>query len=97
MFCKGNISEKERLSKFDCSNEVVVDLFAGIGYFTLVYLVHSKAKFVHACEWNPAAVEALEKNLKANKVQDRCKIYVGDNRTVNLFFNYYMILVFFYV
>lgn len=64
----------------DCSNEVVVDLFAGIGYFTLPYLVHAKAKFVHACEWNPEAVKALERNLVLNKVNDRCKIHQGDNR-----------------
>lgn len=41
-----------------------MDLFAGIGYFTLPYLVHASAMHVHACEWNPAAVEALKKNLK---------------------------------
>ncbi|CAB4058856.1 TRM12 [Lepeophtheirus salmonis] len=52
----GNITEKLRISHFDCSNEVVVDLFAGIGYFSLPYLVKAKAKFLHACEWNPGAV-----------------------------------------
>jgi len=46
----------------------VVDLFAGIGYFTLPYLVHAGALHVHACEWNPAAVEALKKNLKVLRV-----------------------------
>ena len=29
MFSKGNITEKLRISSFDCRNEVVVDLFAG--------------------------------------------------------------------
>lgn len=49
--------------------QVVVDLFAGIGYFTLPYLVHAGAVHVHACEWNPAAVEALRKNIKVKEVQ----------------------------
>lgn len=54
----------------------------GIGYFTLPYLVHAQASHVHACEWNPDAVEALKKNLSSNGVSDRCTIHQGDNRQV---------------
>ena len=39
MFCPGNITEKIRVAGFDCRGETVVDLFAGIGYFSLPYLV----------------------------------------------------------
>ena len=61
--------------------ETVVDLFAGIGYFSLPYLVHAKADFLHACEWNPAAVDALRKNMIANKIpESQYKIHEGDNR-----------------
>ncbi|KAK6190878.1 hypothetical protein SNE40_002651 [Patella caerulea] len=84
MFSIGNISEKLRISEFDCVGETVVDLYAGIGYFTIPYLVHAKAEHVHACEWNPDAVEALKKNLVLNNVQDKCTIYYGDNRKVDL-------------
>ena len=59
----------------------MVDLFAGIGYFSLPYLVHAKAEFLHACEWNPAAVAALRKNMRANKIpESRYRIHEGDNR-----------------
>lgn len=54
----------------------------GIGYFTLPLLVHAKASFVHACEWNSNAVEALEKNLALNGVKEKCRIHFGDNREV---------------
>jgi tRNA wybutosine-synthesizing protein 2 len=80
MFSWGNITEKLRIASFDCSNETVVDLFAGIGYFTLVYLVKARAKAVIACEWNPDSVQALRNNLKLNKCEDRCTILEGDNR-----------------
>ncbi|EDV29565.1 uncharacterized protein TRIADDRAFT_18638, partial [Trichoplax adhaerens] len=80
MFSPGNITEKIRISNFDCSEEIIVDLYAGIGYFVLPYLIHAKAKFVHACEWNPHAVEALEKSLILNKVREKCTVYFGDNR-----------------
>ena len=85
MFSSGNISEKLRVANFDCRGEAVVDLYAGIGYFTLPYLVHTGAAMVHACEWNAHAVEALKKGLVANNVQDRCLIHHGDNRKVPYF------------
>uniref|UniRef100_A0A3B5MEU1 tRNA wybutosine-synthesizing protein 2 homolog n=1 Tax=Xiphophorus couchianus TaxID=32473 RepID=A0A3B5MEU1_9TELE len=84
MFSAGNISEKLRVAGFDCSGETVVDLYAGIGYFTLPYLVHAKASHVHACEWNPDAVAALQKNLEVNGVSERCTIHQGDSRQVQL-------------
>ncbi|KAF8093012.1 hypothetical protein N665_0393s0014 [Sinapis alba] len=80
MFSWGNLSEKLRMGNMACENEVVVDLFAGIGYFTLPFLVRAKAKMVYACEWNPHAIEALRHNVEANFVSDRCIILEGDNR-----------------
>lgn len=59
MFSAGNISERHRIAKLNCEGQIVVDMFAGIGYFTLPYLVHARAEFLYACEWNPYAVEAL--------------------------------------
>lgn len=38
MFSSGNVTERIRMSKLDCTNEIVLDLFAGIGYFTLPIL-----------------------------------------------------------
>ncbi|KMT04175.1 hypothetical protein BVRB_8g186230 [Beta vulgaris subsp. vulgaris] len=80
MFSWGNLSEKLRMARLDCRDEVIVDLFAGIGYFTLPFLVRAHAKLVYACEWNPHAVEALHHNLQANMVSDRCIVLEGDNR-----------------
>ncbi|CAL5062533.1 unnamed protein product [Urochloa decumbens] len=80
MFSSGNRSEKLRMGQLNCRDEVVVDLFAGIGYFVIPFLVKANAKFVYACEWNPHAVEALRRNVHDNNVQDRCMILEGDNR-----------------
>nr|CAB3458087.1 unnamed protein product [Digitaria exilis] len=80
MFSSGNRSEKLRMGQLNCKDEVVVDLFAGIGYFVLPFLVKANAKFVYACEWNPHALEALRRNVRDNHVQDRCLVLEGDNR-----------------
>ena len=82
MFSAGNITEKIRIGNFDCHGQTVVDLYAGIGYFVLPYLVHSKAEMVYACEWNENAVHALKRNLKLNGVDKQCVIYEGDNMKV---------------
>lgn len=84
MFSSGNITEKLRVASFDCRGETVLDLYAGIGYFTLPYLVHAQAEVVHACEWNTDAVEALQRGLEVNGVKERCIIHYGDNRKVQL-------------
>ncbi|CAH7113892.1 tRNA wybutosine-synthesizing protein 2 homolog [Phodopus roborovskii] len=84
MFSFGNITEKLRVASLSCAGEVLVDLYAGIGYFTLPFLVHAGAAFVHACEWNPHAALALRKNLEINGVADRCQIHFGDNRKLQL-------------
>ncbi|KAL0398766.1 UNVERIFIED_CONTAM: tRNA wybutosine-synthesizing protein 2/3/4 [Sesamum radiatum] len=80
MFSWGNLSEKMRMAHLDCKDQVIVDLFAGIGYFVLPFLVRANAKMVYACEWNPHAIEALRRNLETNSVADRCVVLEGDNR-----------------
>jgi len=81
MFCSGNITEKMRMAKESCEGQIVVDLYCGIGYYTLPFLIHGNAAHVHACEWNCNSVLALTENFKNNKVNsDRYSIYENDNR-----------------
>ena len=80
MFSAGNVNERRRMGEVAGAGEVVVDLYAGIGYYSLPMLVHSRVDHVHCCEWNPNAVRALESNLESNGVAGRCTIHVGDNR-----------------
>ncbi|CAI5494305.1 unnamed protein product [Closterium sp. Naga37s-1] len=84
MFSSGNGTEKQRMAALKLHDrEVVVDLFAGIGYFTIPLLVHARARHVFACEWNPPAVHGLRSSLAANQVSpDRYTVLEGDNRVV---------------
>lgn len=86
MFCSGNCTERMRMARVQAKDEIIVDLYSGVGYYTIPFLVHSKAAFVHACEWNENSVIALKHNLKAAGIDRHCKIHFGDNRkeeTVN--------------
>ena len=80
MFSRGNVTEKKRFGSLVQPGERVLDMYAGIGYYTLPALVHGKAKHVTACEWNPHALNALRYNLKANRVDAQSTVLEGDCR-----------------
>jgi tRNA G37 N-methylase Trm5 len=81
MFSRGNISEKIRFGKLVKEGDFVLDMYAGIGYYTLPALIHGKASHVCACEWNPHAVSALRHNIIDNQVENKVTIFEGDCRT----------------
>lgn len=81
MFSQGNLNERKRMGDLDLSNEEILDLYAGIGYYTLPMLVRGNAKHVTATEWNPNAIRDLRKGLERNKVTERCSVIEGDNRS----------------
>lgn len=80
MFSSGNINERRRMGEIVTENEIVVDLFCGIGYYTLPILVKNNVKHVYSCEWNINAIKALRFNLDNNNVKSKCTILEGDNR-----------------
>ncbi|MBC7129199.1 MAG: class I SAM-dependent methyltransferase family protein [Thermoplasmatales archaeon] len=81
MFSSGNIDERIRMAKVARKDEIVVDMFAGIGYFTLPVAVYSKAK-VFSCEINPVAYHYLKENIILNEVVSLVNPLLGDCREV---------------
>jgi tRNA wybutosine-synthesizing protein 2 len=84
MFAAGNRSERGRAGSVTRAGEHVVDLFAGIGYFTLPAAVLGRAGSVTAVETNPLAFDYLVRNAAFNGVGDRVHARLGDNRSVEL-------------
>lgn len=81
MFSQGNLNERKRMGDLNLTEEDVLDLYAGIGYYTLPMLVRANAKHVTSTDWNSNALRDLGKGLRENKVEGRCTILEGDNRT----------------
>jgi len=81
MFSSGNVHERLRMANISNIDETVVDLFAGIGYFTIPMAVYSKPKKIFACEINTVAYEFLCKNIVLNDVTTIVEPLIGDNRT----------------
>ena len=80
MFSKGNISERLRMAEIDCSGETVVDMFAGIGYFSLPLAVYGNPARLISCEINPVSFEYLERNTDLNGVAETIDCLQGDCR-----------------
>lgn len=82
MFSSGNMDERLRMANISKPNEIVVDLFAGIGYFTLPMAVYSKPHKIFSCEINPISYEYLCQNIVLNHVTSQVEPILGDNRVV---------------
>ncbi len=77
MFSPGNLRERMRMGRLG-GGEVIVDMFAGIGYFTLPMAVHSQPKRIVAIEINPVAFGYLVENVRLNHVEDVVQPILGD-------------------
>ena len=80
MFSPGNQAERARMGEVVSEGERVVDMFAGIGYFTLP-MARAGAE-VTAVERNPASFQYLLENVQRNAVADRVQPYRADCRAV---------------
>jgi tRNA (guanine37-N1)-methyltransferase len=63
-------------------NETVVDMFAGIGPFSVLIAKLQRNVKVYAVDVNPDAVRYLERNAAANKVLEKVVPILGDIRQV---------------
>ena len=81
MYSSGNITERHRMGSLNAEGEIIVDAFAGIGYYSLPLLVHGKATHVHACELNPESIKALKWAARKNNVSKSITIHEGNNQS----------------
>lgn len=81
MWSKGNNNERLRIAKLVEDDETVMDMFAGIGYFSIPIGVHANAREVISIEINPNSYHYLCENIKLNKVDNITPI-LGDCKDV---------------
>ncbi len=79
MFASGNLPERTSIAGKVQDGAVVVDLFAGIGYFALPIAAHARAARIYACELNPVAYHYLIENLRLNRAANVVPLF-GDCR-----------------
>ena len=77
MYSKGNLEERKRMSRLG-KDEIVVDMFAGIGYFSIPVAVHSRPRKIICIEINPESFTYLKENIRLNHVEDIISPVLGD-------------------
>jgi tRNA wybutosine-synthesizing protein 2 len=82
MFSKGNLFERGRLPSVVQPGETVVDMFSGIGYFSIPIARFARPARIFAIDKNPVAIEYLKENIRLNRVGDRIVPMCGDCREV---------------
>ncbi len=77
MFSKGNMAERTLMSAYG-DDETIVDMFAGIGYFTIPIATHANPEKIIAIEMNPIAHEYPLENIKLNHAENIVESRYGD-------------------
>lgn len=80
MFSKGNINERRYLTTLVKGGEVIVDMFAGIGYFSLPIAKHTSIKKIYSIELNPESYKYLVENIRINHLDKKIVPIKGNCR-----------------
>src|SRR5207244_9249265 len=75
-------TEHQRVVQMVEKGERVVDMFAGVGLFSILIAKKVVDVRVDAIDANPQAVELLQENVRANKVEAKVHAHLGDAREV---------------
>lgn len=74
--------EHRRIASLVKNGETVVDLFAGVGPFSVQIAKNQQNVEVYAVDLNPEAVKYLERNIRVNRLTGRVHPILGDARQV---------------
>lgn len=83
MFSKGNLSERKRLLPQIKKGEVIVDAFAGIGYFSIGLAKFTGAKRIYSVEKNKVSFDYLRENARLNRLENIAPVF-GDFRKIKI-------------
>jgi len=70
--------EHNRVASLVEEGEIVLDMFAGVGPFSILIAKKQKNVHVYATELNPEAFKLLRKNILANRVSTKVMPLLGD-------------------
>lgn len=74
--------EHLRIAELVETGEVVVNMFAGVGCFSIIIAKTASQSKVYSIDVNPTAVQCMEENVKINQVYDRVIPILGDAKDI---------------
>jgi len=70
--------ERMRIAKLVQPNEVVVNMFAGVGSYSIIIAKHSRPEKIYSIDINPIAIQFLKENARLNRVERQVLPILGD-------------------
>ena len=74
--------ERMRVAKLVKNGETIVNMFAGVGCFSVIIAKYSNAKKVYSIDINPVALRHMQENIRANKTYSKIIPILADAKKV---------------
>jgi tRNA (guanine37-N1)-methyltransferase len=74
--------ERMRIARQVQPGEVVLNMFAGVGCYSIDIAKHSEAEKIFSIEINPVAVRYMQENIILNKIEEKVVPVQGDAKKV---------------
>jgi len=74
--------ERMRIAKLTKPGETVVNMFAGVGCFSIIMAKYSNTAKVFSIDVNPVAIKFMKENIRLNRVYDKVNPLCGDSKEI---------------
>lgn len=74
--------ERLRITSLVRKGETVVNMFAGVGCFSIVIAKNCEVRKVYSIDINPSAFDFMKKNILLNKVDNKVEAILGDAKAI---------------
>ena len=74
--------ERARIARQVKPSEIVVNMFAGVGCFSILIAKKSEAKKIYSIDINPYAIRYAKENVILNRVEHAVKPMLGDAKNI---------------
>jgi len=63
--------ERMRIARQVQPDETILNMFAGVGCYSIIIAKHSKPEKIFSIDINPVAIQYMKENIKLNKVEEK--------------------------
>jgi tRNA (guanine37-N1)-methyltransferase len=74
--------ERLRIARIVKPNETVINMFSGVGCFSIIIAKHADATKVFSIDANPAAIQFMQENIRLNRVYGKVIPLLGDSKAI---------------
>ncbi len=76
------LHERQRIATLVQPNETIINMFAGVGCFSILIAKQVATAKVFSIDINPAAVQYMQENIRLNRVFGKVVPLLGDAKTI---------------